>query len=141
MKRIAIVSVAAVLVATLATSANALDTVRTADDTVSGTITSVTALEVVVERGSTSRKVPAGEIESISFDGEPNVLKTARVSVGAGRYEDALDAGCGEASHVVMCVNARFTDEQPPVVHELSQTNGGIQIDCERGQVSIVDSY
>ena len=92
MKRKAILSVATALAVAMATTANALDTVKTADDTVSGTLKSVSALKVVVERGSNAREIPAGEVESISFDGEPNVLKTARVAVGAGRYEDALDA-------------------------------------------------
>lgn len=95
MKRIAILSVVAVLTVTLANAANALDTVKTAEDSVVGAIKSMSALKVVVERGSTTREIPAGAIESISFDGEPAVLKTARIAVDAGRYEDALDALSG----------------------------------------------
>jgi tetratricopeptide (TPR) repeat protein len=75
-----------------ATSVRALDQVKTTDDTVVGTVKSVDPLKVVVERGNTVREIPAGQIESISFDGEPAVLKTARANIGAGRYEDALAA-------------------------------------------------
>ena len=92
MRRIATLTLVAVLTVALATNAKALDTVKTADDTISGTIKSVSALKVVVERGSTAREIAAGDVESISYDGEPSVLKTARIAAAAGRYEDALES-------------------------------------------------
>ena len=92
MKRILIVGVGTALTLVLAASANALDTVKTADETVSGNITSVSALKVVIQRGNTPREIPAGEIELIRYDGEPAVLSTARQAATAGRYEDAIDA-------------------------------------------------
>lgn len=95
MKRAAILAIAGLLALTLANTANALDTVKTDEDTVSGEITSMTALKVVVKRGNAAREIPAGEIESINFDNEPAVLKTARIAVAAGRYEDAVDALSG----------------------------------------------
>lgn len=95
MKRTAILLMVALLAAVFTTNAHALDTVKTADDTVSGEITSISSLQVVVKRGNASREIQAGDIESINFDGEPAVLKTARIAVSAGRYEDAVEALSG----------------------------------------------
>ena len=96
MKRIAIVYFAVLVVGLAATAAHALDQVRTAERTVTGTVKSVSALKVVVEeRNGKEAEVPAGQIESITFDEEPAVLKTARVAISAGRYEDVLAALAG----------------------------------------------
>lgn len=76
--------------AMVATSIQALDQVKSTEGMVAGTVKSVSALTVVVERGATTREIPAGQVESIAFEGEPAVLKTARANIGAGRYEDAL---------------------------------------------------
>ncbi len=92
MRRRAILYSVGLAVAIFAARAEAIDQVKTADDSVVGTVTSVSALTVVVERNNTVREVPAGQIEAIVFEGEPAVLKTARANIGAGRYEDALAA-------------------------------------------------
>lgn len=93
MNRKALVNSAVLLVAAWTTSALAVDQVKTGEGTAVGTVKSVSALAVVVEqRDGTPREIPAGQVESIIFDDEPAVLKTARAAVSAGRYEDALAA-------------------------------------------------
>ncbi|MDI9444267.1 MAG: hypothetical protein QM844_08880, partial [Planctomycetota bacterium] len=83
---------AAAFAATILPAASALDQVKTTERMVAGTITSVTALAVKVEQNNQVRELPANQIEYVSYEGEPNVLKTARSNVSTGRYEDALAA-------------------------------------------------
>ncbi len=93
MRSLASLVLAGLLVALPASPAHAADQVKTANDLLVGTVKSVSPLAVVVElRNGTTREVPIGEIQSISFDEEPAVLKTARANIEAGRYEDGLAA-------------------------------------------------
>lgn len=96
MKRLATLCVAALVTALWATTAHAVDQVKTAERTVVGTIKSVDALKVVVkERDGKQTEVPAGQIESITFDKQPAALNTARTALSAGRYEDVVEALSG----------------------------------------------
>jgi len=93
MRSFAVLVLAGLLAALPASPARAVDQVKTANDSLLGTVKSVSPLAVVVEeRNGTSREVPVNEIKSISFDEEPAVLKTARANIEAGRYEDGLSA-------------------------------------------------
>ncbi len=56
----------------------------------SGKIVEISPTEVVIEIGVTKRKFPVNEIESVTFDAEPNELTQARFAVVAGRYDDAI---------------------------------------------------
>ncbi|MEX2113885.1 MAG: hypothetical protein WD845_11915 [Pirellulales bacterium] len=56
-----------------------------------GTITEISPTEVVVELGATKRPHAVNDIESVTFDEEPNELTQARFAVAAGRYSDATD--------------------------------------------------
>ncbi len=55
-----------------------------------GTITLIGPTELTIELGATKRKYPINEIESVTFDSEPNALTQARIAVAAGRYDDAV---------------------------------------------------
>ena len=94
MKRIAILFLVDFMLGMAATAAHALDQVKISDKTVVGTVKSVVGIEGRRRTTGSARRprVPAGQIESITFEEEPAVLKTARVAVSAGRYEDALAA-------------------------------------------------
>lgn len=93
MKRVAILVAAGLLVGLAATAVQAVDQVKTSDKTLVGTVKAVDALKVVVEdRTGKTTEIPSGQIESITFEEEPAVLKTARVALSAGRYEDVLSA-------------------------------------------------
>lgn len=69
------------------------DSVKTSSTTFTGKITAVSATTVTVEQNTGgSKQIPVNEIETVFFDDEPTLLKTARTAVAAGRYEDALTA-------------------------------------------------
>jgi len=73
--------------------AAALDTIRLEEGQVVGRIIEISATKVRVERGSSGiQEVDAHRIETILYEGEPSVLKTAKLAVLAGRYEDALES-------------------------------------------------
>jgi tetratricopeptide (TPR) repeat protein len=58
----------------------------------SGKITATTPLGVTIAKGSVESTVPAEDIESITFAGEPPELATARNALQSGRPKDAADA-------------------------------------------------
>lgn len=74
----------------LAAAAWAFDSVKTTSGTITGRVLKMSALEVTAEQGTVSKTVPVNEIESISYDDEPALLKSARLAVAAGNYEEAL---------------------------------------------------
>jgi tetratricopeptide (TPR) repeat protein len=75
----------------LAAATWAFDQVKTTGgSTITGRVLQMSALEVTAEQGSISKTVPVNEIESISYDNEPAVLKSARLAVAAGNYEEAV---------------------------------------------------
>lgn len=67
------------------------DRVRTTSGTEVGEVTGMTALEVTVKRGSTSKEIPVSEIESVQFGEEPSELTQARVNARNGGYQTALE--------------------------------------------------
>lgn len=74
----------------LASTAGASDVVKTTTTSMSGRVTEMSAVEVSLESGVTTKKIPVHEIEAIYYDNEPAPMKTARAAIDAGRYEDAL---------------------------------------------------
>lgn len=71
--------------------AQALDSIKLkSGKTVSGEITDMTATEVSVKSLNKTSAVAVNQIAAITFDGAPNSLNLARLSVQNGRYEDAL---------------------------------------------------
>ena len=70
----------------------ALDMITTAKERVPlrGDIKAMSPFEVELQIGRLTKKVAVNEIVSISYDNEPAALKTARIALLAGRYEDAL---------------------------------------------------
>lgn len=83
---------AALFVAALcaATSAWALDQIRTSKGNVAGTIESIKRQEVTLSRSGRTETIPTGDILSIRFDGEPPQLNVARSAALNGRYAEAL---------------------------------------------------
>lgn len=66
------------------------DVVRTVDgNKVEGQVSAMSPTEVTVTQGGSTKTVPVNQIELITFDGEPNLVRRARESVRDGRYEDA----------------------------------------------------
>jgi len=74
----------------LAAACWAFDSVKTTSSTITGSVLQMSALEVIAEQGSVRKTVPVNEIESISYDNEPALLKSARLAVAAGNYEEAV---------------------------------------------------
>lgn len=56
----------------------------------SGEVVRMTPVEVAIERGGQTTQVPANEISSIIFRGEPSELTQARLNATNGGYEAAL---------------------------------------------------
>jgi len=84
-------SVILAMVASLAVSASVrADTVRKVDGQTVGDVVAMSAVEVTVERSGVRTPVPVNEIEAILYADEPARLKTARLAIEAGRYEDAV---------------------------------------------------
>ena len=71
-------------------SASALDQIRTARGTQSGTIESLSPTEIKLSRSGRSESIPVNEVVVVRFDGEPPQLNVARNAAINGRYEDAL---------------------------------------------------
>jgi tetratricopeptide (TPR) repeat protein len=58
---------------------------------VRGTVQSESPTEVVVKLGATSTTIPAGEIVSISYSGQPATMVTAELRENAGQLAEAAD--------------------------------------------------
>jgi tetratricopeptide (TPR) repeat protein len=56
----------------------------------SGKITEITPTEIHLELGATKKTFAVNEIDTITFDAEPNELAQARIAVHAGRFGDAV---------------------------------------------------
>ena len=83
---------AAVVVVSASSAAMAADRVKTTERTLSGQVIEMSALEVTIEKSSVRTPVAVNEIVSITWDGEPAMVGTARAAMAAGRYEDALES-------------------------------------------------
>jgi tetratricopeptide (TPR) repeat protein len=72
-------------------AASALDRVKLYEGgQSSGKLVEMSPTEVVIEVGSTKKKLAVNEIELVQFDGEPNELTQARNALQAGKLEAAL---------------------------------------------------
>jgi len=89
--RIVILAVAVCLAA--ASACWAFDTIKTESESIRGTVIGMSPLKVTIQQGAAGgleKEVPVNEIETIYYDDEPTQLKTARLHISSGRYEDAL---------------------------------------------------
>jgi len=68
------------------------DLVKTVDGKVEGRVSAMSPLEVTVSQDGGAKKIPVNQIESISFDDEPALLRRAREAIAADRYEEASKA-------------------------------------------------
>ena len=83
---------AVAVVVSASSVALAADRVRTIQRTLTGKVIEMSALEVTIEKSSARTPVAVNEIVSITWDGEPAMVGTARAAMAAGRYEDALES-------------------------------------------------
>jgi tetratricopeptide (TPR) repeat protein len=83
---------AMILLACTASAAWALDQVRKTDGTsaVSGKVTEISPLKIVVESSRGTAEIPVNLVSLVIFEGEPGALKTAKTAILAGRYEDGM---------------------------------------------------
>lgn len=72
------------------TRAQTLDRVRRQNGLDSGEITATTALGITLSRGGVESTIPAEDIRSVQWGGEPAALAAARNAFDAGRYADAV---------------------------------------------------
>ena len=91
MKKHCLVTVLA-LAAWTASAAWAIDQVRKNDGTppVSGQVTDMSPLKVVIESSRGGGEIPVNQIAQVIFEGEPGALKTAKNAILAGRYEEGM---------------------------------------------------
>ena len=68
------------------------DRVRRQTGLDTGQVTATTPLGLTISKGGVESTVPAEEIESVTFGGEPPELNVARNAIEAGRAQDGLDA-------------------------------------------------
>ncbi len=69
------------------------DTVRTLSASITGKVVEATSQKVIVDRGQGRiEEINPHLVDMIFFDDEPSVLRTAKMAVAAGRYEEALTA-------------------------------------------------
>jgi len=76
-------------VASIAAAQN--DRVRMASGSESGKVTGMTKTEVTLQRGSTEKKLPVSEVQSVQFAEEPSELTQARVNARNGGYRAAVE--------------------------------------------------
>jgi tetratricopeptide (TPR) repeat protein len=72
-----------------------LDSVKTAERTLSGRVVGMAPLKVNLEQGaggSTPKEIPVNQIQTVFFEDEPGELRAAKLHVIAGRYAEALTA-------------------------------------------------
>ena len=87
-----IVLLAALVCLASSAAAPAADQVTKIQGISSGDVVGMSALSVTVQKASTKTEIAVNEIVTISWQGEPTMLKTARTAILAGRFEDALGA-------------------------------------------------
>src|SRR5262245_43659973 len=70
--------------------ARAVDNIKTAKSSLSGTITEISPTEISIDRPAKGvEKVAVNEIEDIRFQGEPPALNQVRLAVKRGAFADA----------------------------------------------------
>jgi tetratricopeptide (TPR) repeat protein len=92
MSRICMLTATASLFLLMATPAQSgTDRVQRRNGIDTGSITETTPLGVTISKGGVTSKIPAEEIRSIQFAGEPPELNSARTQFGRGRYDTAAE--------------------------------------------------
>lgn len=76
----------------LASAQSGVDRVRRLNGVDSGKITATTPLGLTISKGGVESTIPAEEIESVTFGGEPGELAAARNALQAGRVQDAIES-------------------------------------------------
>jgi tetratricopeptide (TPR) repeat protein len=71
---------------------SSVDRIRRHNGVDSGKITATTPLGVTISKSGVESTIPAEEIESVTFAGEPAELNSARNALAAGRVKDAAAA-------------------------------------------------
>ena len=74
----------------VAMAQGSLDRILRRNGSNSGEITKITSQEVVISRGGVESRVPAEEIRSVYFAGEPANLNRARLAVAGGELNEAV---------------------------------------------------
>jgi len=77
--------------ASIAAAQGNVDRVNRRNGIESGNVTAVTPIGITLTKGGVESKIPAEEIRSILFSGEPQELARARRAADSGRYETALE--------------------------------------------------
>jgi predicted negative regulator of RcsB-dependent stress response len=90
MKQFAMMICAALMTTTLHAQ-TLVDRVQRHNGIDSGSITATTPLGITISKGGVTSKIPAEEIQSIQFAGEPPELHPARTQLARGRYDLALE--------------------------------------------------
>ena len=80
------------LAPSLASAQSTIDRIRRHNGVDSGKITATTPLGVTISKSGVESTIPAEEIETVTFAGEPAELNSARNALLAGRPQDALEA-------------------------------------------------
>jgi tetratricopeptide (TPR) repeat protein len=75
-----------------ASAQSTIDRIRRHNGVDSGKITATTPLGVTISKSGVESTIPAEEIETVTFSGEPGELNTARNALQAGRAQEALDS-------------------------------------------------
>ncbi len=94
MNRISQLSATVMLVLLTATTSRAqsgTDRVQRRNGIDTGSVIETTPLGVTISKGGVTRKIPAEEIRSIQFAGEPPELNSARTQFGRGRFDTAAE--------------------------------------------------
>lgn len=79
------------LVGSTAAAQTNVDRVQRRNGIDSGTITAMTPLGISISKSGVSSKIPAEDIRSIQFAGEPREFNYVRTQIGRGRYDVALE--------------------------------------------------
>ena len=85
-------SIGVALTACAAPAAGFTDRVRTAGGSEAGEITSLTPLEITLDKGTAGTvKIPVNQVRSVLFDEEPPELTQARLNAKNGGYATAIE--------------------------------------------------
>ncbi len=88
---VGLVALLAMSVDTTVFAQGGFDRIRRHKGTNSGEITNMNPLGVTISKGGVETKIPAEEIRSITFAGEPSELNSARMAAERGRYQASLE--------------------------------------------------
>lgn len=66
------------------------DVVRVGNENLNGKVTRMTRTEIVLEQGGNTRTIGVNQVQSIIWDNEPALLRSARTALEVSRFEDVL---------------------------------------------------